>query len=209
MPLIETQPDAVSSLYAHALFDSAAEKGGEQAVLDTLAELEAVMELARADKKFNEFLASRIVGVDQRGDSLERMFKGRLSDYTVRFLQVLNGNGRLHALPAVVQAFDSLTHERFGRVEVDVYTATPMSDADRQALAGLLQAKLGRHPVIHAHTEPSMLGGIRFQVGDTLIDASLGTRLAQIREQITAHGLPTLRAAAERIIAADPGRNGH
>lgn len=210
MPLLETQPDAVANLYAHALFDVAV-KGGEQAVQSTLDELEAVMEVARADKGFNEFLASRIISSDQRSESLDKMFKGKLSDATVRFLQVLNGNGRMHVLPAVVQAFDSIAHKKFGRIEVDVYTATPLSESDKQALSAQLQAKLGRAPVIHAYTDPSMLGGIRFQIGDRLIDASLGARLAKIREQISTNGLPGIRAAADRIFAGggDPGRNGH
>ncbi|HZW07982.1 MAG TPA: ATP synthase F1 subunit delta [Phycisphaerales bacterium] len=211
MPLIETQPDAVSKVYAQSLFDSVFAKGGQQAVEHTLAELEGLMELARTDKRFNEFLASRIIGVEKRSDSLGRMLAGKISEPTVRFLQVLNDKGRLHAFPAMVSAFDSIAQEGFGRVEVDVYTAAPLSESDKAALAAQLQAKLGKPPVLHAYTDPSMLGGIRIQIGDRLIDASLGTRLAQLREQIAAHGLPTLRAAADRIIKSDagPALNGH
>ncbi|MFT3685858.1 MAG: ATP synthase F1 subunit delta [Phycisphaerales bacterium] len=208
MPLLESQPDAVANLYAQSLFDIVV-KGGEPAVQSTLDELEAVMDVARSDKQFNEFLASRIISPDQRSQSLDTMFKGKLSEHTVRFLQVLNGNSRMHVLPAVVAAFDSITHKKFGRIEVDVYTATPLSDSDKAALESQLQAKLGRAPVIHAYTDPSMLGGIRFQIGDKLIDASLGARLAKIREQISTNGLPGVRAAADRIFAADPSRNGH
>ncbi|HYD02060.1 MAG TPA: F0F1 ATP synthase subunit delta, partial [Phycisphaerales bacterium] len=108
MPLIETKPDAVATVYARALFSSVQSKGGQPAVEQTLAELEALMELARSDKRFNEFLASRIIGVEQRSESLGRMFAGKVSEPTVRFLQVLNDKGRLHAFPAVVAAFDSI-----------------------------------------------------------------------------------------------------
>jgi F-type H+-transporting ATPase subunit delta len=210
MPLIEFQPDAVAKVYAQSLFDSVFAKGGQAAVEQTLAELDGLMELARSDSRFNEFLASRIIGVEKRSDSIGRMLLGKLSEPTVRFLQVLNDKGRLHAFPAVVSAFDSIAQEGFGRVEVDVYTATPMSEGDKQALAAQLQAKLGKPPVIHTYTDPSMLGGIRIQIGDRLIDASLGTRLAQLREQIATHGLPGIRAAADRIFKTEaPSLNGH
>lgn len=210
MPLIESKPDAVAIVYAQALFNSVHAKGGQAAVEQTLAELEGLMDLARSDKRFNEFLASRIIGVEKRSASLGHMLFGKVSDPTARFLQVLNEKGRLASFPAVVEAFDTIAQESFGRVEVDVYTATPLSDSDKAALTQQLQAKLGKPPVLHAYTDPSMLGGIRIQIGDKLIDASLGTRLAQLRERISEHGLPTLRAAADRIIKTDaPHLNGH
>ncbi len=210
MPLIESQPDAVATVYAQSLFDLAFAKGGQAAVEQTLAELEGLMELARSDRRFNEFLASRIIGVEKRSDSIGRMLLGKISENTVRFIQVLNDKGRLHAFPAVVAAFDSIAQHGFGRVEVDVYTATALSDSDKAELASQLQAKLGKPPVLHTYTDASMLGGIRIQIGDRLIDASLGTRLAQLRERISDHGLPTLRAAADRIFKSDaPALNGH
>ncbi|MDP1662831.1 MAG: F0F1 ATP synthase subunit delta, partial [Phycisphaerales bacterium] len=108
MPLIESQPDAVATVYAQSLFNLAFATGGQAAVEQTLEELEGLMELARTDRRFNEFLASRIIGVDKRSDSIGRMLLGKISENTVRFIQVLNDKGRLHAFPAVVAAFDSI-----------------------------------------------------------------------------------------------------
>lgn len=209
MPLIESQPDAVATVYAQALFDLVFSKGGQPAVEQTLGELEGLMDLARSDKRFNEFLASRIIGVDQRSDSIGKMLTGKLAEPTVRFLQVLNDKGRLHALPAVVSAFDSIAQKGFGRVEVDVTTATPLTDSEKASLSTALQAKLGKQPVVHASVDAAMLGGIRIQIGDSLLDASLSSRLAQIREQINTQGLPAIRTASERIFKSDPAMNGH
>ena len=214
MPLIEAQPDAVALTYASALYSLVSKQGKaagsqEGAVEQTLGELEGVMEIARKDKNFNEFLASRIIPAEQRSASIEKMFKGKLSDTTVNFLRVLNDKGRLFALPGVVQAFDSLAQKAFGRVEVDVTTATPMSESDKAALSERLKAKLGRQPVLHTYVDESLLGGVRIQIGDHLIDASLATRLAQVRTQMAGGGAARVRAAAERLFTADPRSNGH
>src|SRR4051812_21249082 len=125
MPLIESQPDALSQVYARSLFELAEAKGGRPTIESSQAELEDILELARGDARFSEFLASRVLPVGERSASLEKIFSGRISDLVLRFLQVLNEKGRLGHLPAVAAAYDGLVQKNFGRVEVDLYTAAP------------------------------------------------------------------------------------
>ncbi|MGD9693190.1 MAG: ATP synthase F1 subunit delta [Phycisphaerales bacterium] len=204
MPMIETQPDALARLYATSVFELAQEQGGQSAIEDVASELSEILELARADKRFGEFLSSRIVPADKRRASLEKIFKGRVSDLTLKFLLVLNDKDRLANLGAVVAAYDEAVQERFGRVEVDVYTATPVDRAGVDRITATLRKVLGKDPVVHPYTDASMLGGLRVQVGDQLIDASLSTRLRRMRERLTGPGAATARAQAERIIESKP-----
>ncbi|MBY0262069.1 MAG: F0F1 ATP synthase subunit delta, partial [Phycisphaerales bacterium] len=62
------------------------------------------------------------------------------------------------------------------------------------------QKRLGREPVLHPYTEPAMLGGIKLQVGDQLIDASVETQLRNIRSRLNQGGTSKVRAAATRLI---------
>jgi len=212
MPLIETQPDAVAQVYAQSLFDLASDEGtsgGQARIESTLAELEDVLELARADARFGEFLASRIVSGKDRDAALVRILEGRASPLTLNFLRLLNQKGRLAIITGVVAAYDRLVQNAFGRIEVDVYSATPLSPDEVRALSDKLRGVLGREPVIHPYTDGSMIGGVRLQIGDQLIDASVSTALRKLRDQLATRGLPAVRAAAERIIRADPSQNGH
>ncbi|MFM9994186.1 MAG: ATP synthase F1 subunit delta [Phycisphaerales bacterium] len=200
MPLIETPPDALADVYAKSLYRLADEAGGHEAVGGALDELEAVMELARGDARFGEFLASRVLSVKDRARSLKAIFDGRIDPRTLRFLQVLNLKGRLSHLPAIVAALDRLVQEKFGRVEVDVTTAAPMSADDLRSITARLQTALGREPVVHPYTDVSMIGGVRIQIGDRLIDASVATGLRRMRDTIADAGAARLRDRAERII---------
>lgn len=201
MPLIESKPDAVAITYARALFD-VVKGGGQEAVERTFAELEAVLEEARQSKSFSEFLSSRIVDSDRRSLSIEKIFGGKFSQPVVNFLKVLNDKGRLHALPAVTEAFDSVAQQSFGRVEVDITTAVELSQGEKDALAARLQQKLGKAPVLHCTVNPALIGGMRIQIGDQLIDSSVSTRLGQIREAMNTRGSSIVRAAADRIISS-------
>ena len=200
MPLTEAQPDALAQTYARSLFELAQGDDGQDQIEACCDELETILELARSDAMFNEFLASRVLPRRRRARSLDAIFAGRISGLTLRFLLVLNEKGRLGHLPAIVAAFDTLVQERYGRVEVDVYTASPMSGEEVRLIQERLRQVLGREPIVHPYTDASMIGGVKFQIGDQLVDASLATRLAAMRGQLSSEGLARLRASVHRVI---------
>lgn len=202
MPLIESQPDAVATTYAKSLLESLKFSGGSPAMITTaLDELKGVLELARGDKNFSEFLASRIISAEARDASLQRIFTGRLAPTTVNFLRVLNDKGRLSSLPGIVTAFEHMAQESFGNVEINISTTTPLSDDEKQRLTSRLREALKAEPILHCTIDPTMIGGIRIQIGDHLIDASVVTKLAQIRENLASTGLARARAAADKILS--------
>ena len=200
MPLTEAQPDALAEIYARSLFELAEAKGDRAQIESCAGELEDVLELARGNPRFSEFLASRVLPVAERSISLERIFKGRVSDLVLRFLQILNEKGRLSRLPSIVEAYDALVQEKFGRVEVDVYTASPISPEDLRTIRDQLQRVLGKEPVIRPYTENGMLGGVKLQIGDRLIDGSLATRLRKLRDQLANEGSAALRAKIQGLM---------
>lgn len=200
MPLIDSPPDALAEIYAKSLFGLAEAKGGRSVIESTLAELEDILEIARGNARFNEFLASKVLPVAKRSTSLEKILKGKASDLTLRFLQVVNEKGRLAHLPPIVAAFDRLVQEKFGRVEVDVYTAAPISPDELKVIRERLQAAIGKEPIMHPYTDESMIGGIRLQIGDQLVDGSLSTRLRKLKDQLATNGAAEIRARAEKMI---------
>jgi F-type H+-transporting ATPase subunit delta len=200
MPLIDAQPDALAEVYARSLFELAEARGGRQAIEGVLGELEDILEMARADRHFSEFLASRVLGVADRSQSLERIFKGRVNDLTLRFLQVLNEKGRLGHLVAIASAYDRIVQEKFGRVEVDLYTAAPISPEELRSIRERLQVALKKEPVIHPYVDHAMIGGLKMQIGDQLIDGSVATRLRQFRDRLATEGTAEIRAKAEGMI---------
>ena len=201
MPLIDAAPDALARTYAQSLFELTKERGGASATEQTLGELEDILELARTEPKFGEFLASLILPAKSRAASIQKILRGRAADLTVNFLLVLNEKDRLSHLPAIVAAFEQLVQESFGRVEVDVYTAAPIDQQQVSEIRARLQSVLHREPVVHAYVDESLIGGMRLQIGDQLIDASVATRLRKMREKLDGAGATQIRANADRLIS--------
>jgi len=202
MPLLESPPNALADVYATSLFEVCDEAGGREAVEETLGELRDLLAIAREDESFNEFLASRVLPNRKRADSLREILSGRVTARTLTFLLVLNDKDRLAHLPAMVAAFDKLAQAAFGRIDMDVYTAGPISGADLDAIRDRLAAALGKEVIAHHHSRPSIIGGLRLRYGDQLVDGSLATRLRRLRDQLDERGAARLRERVEQMIDA-------
>jgi F-type H+-transporting ATPase subunit delta len=209
MPLTEAPPDALARVYADSLFQLAEKAGGQNEIESVLGELEDILEIARSDTRFSEFLSSQILPVEARGEALKRILSGRASLLAMNFLLVLNAKGRLGHLAPIVAALDQRVQEAFGRVEVDLYTASPISGDELGAIRDRLREKLRREPIVHPYVDADMIGGLKLQIGDQLIDASVAARLAKLRDRLAREGSAQIRARAERLYdesgASSPG----
>lgn len=200
MPLSEAQPDALANIYAKSLFELAEAKGGRAAVETCLSELEEILELARSNPKFGELLSSRALPAAARSGSLDKIFKGKVSDLTYKFLQVLNSKDRLGYLPPIAGAFDSIAHTKFGRVEVDVFTVEPLAPDQVSRLRDQLASKLAKDVILHPYVDGNMIGGVKFRIGDQLIDGSIETKIRAMRDQLNVQGLANLRGKIDRML---------
>jgi len=203
MPLSQAQPDALAQTYARSLFELAEQAGGRDTVESTLGELDELLDLARGDEAFSEFLSSRVLSAKAREGSLTRILQDRASDLTVRFLLVLNNKGRLSHLPAIAAAYDQIVQERFGRIEVDVVTASPISGDELSGLRDRLGSILSKDVVVHPYVDETIIGGIKLRIGDRLVDGSVSTHLRKLRERLGTDGAAQLRALAGDLIDGD------
>tara|TARA_E500000318_G_scaffold14854_1_gene14467 strand:- start:37385 stop:37993 length:609 start_codon:yes stop_codon:yes gene_type:complete len=200
MPLIEAQPTALAKVYAKSLFEIAHAQGGQQNAEEILGELEDIIEIARNDRQFNELLASRLIDADKRDSSLVRMFDGKVSPLTLNFLRQLNRKGRLANLSQIAVAMDEFVQEQFGRIEVDVFTAAPISANELESVRKRLSDSLGKDVIMHPYTDSTMLGGIKLRMGDQLIDASIQAELRRMRDNLLNKGAGEVRGRSSEML---------
>jgi F-type H+-transporting ATPase subunit delta len=142
----------------------------------------------------------------EREASLQRILTGNASELLMKFVMVLNRKGRLGHLLEIGDAFDQLLQERFGKVEVDVYTVNggQLPDEVAGAVKARVKSAFGKEAVLHSYADAGMIGGIKLRVGDQLIDGSVATRLRRMRAAMLDAARVDLAAKPERFI--DGGR---
>jgi len=107
-----------------------------------------------------------------------------VSETLRHFFRVVAGAGRLNLLPDLRRTFAELVDERAGIVEAKVASAQPLSDAQAKAIIASLTARTGKTIRLTWHQEPTLLGGVKVQVGSTVLDASLQGQLRQLKTQL-------------------------
>jgi F-type H+-transporting ATPase subunit delta len=179
--LSEDDAEAVRQ-YAAALLGAAEKEGKVEEALDDLDAIR--VEILDANPEFASLLAAPQMAAEEKDRVLVELFDGRVSDVTLRFLRVLNRHGRLGIVGPLSQEARKVWDRRHGRVPVYVKTASPL-DADQEAaLVKKLAAMIAATPILHVSTDPELIGGLVVQVGDQVCDASVRTRLEQVRQRL-------------------------
>ncbi len=169
----------VSQRYSQALFDLALETGKMDAVRADLASLKAAW-LDSADLR--RLANSPIITAEDQGKGLVAIAdKAKFEITTRNFLGLLAQNGRARDLPGVIAGFEALYAKHTGVVAAEIVSAVPLSAAQSKAINAALTQALGKSPEVTARVDPSILGGLKVKVGSRLFDASLKSKLDQMK----------------------------
>ena len=107
--------------------------------------------------------------------------KAKLNATTQKFLGLLAANGRAGILASVITGFEKLSAIHRGAISAEVTSAVALTAAQNKAIAAALRQALGKDPEIETRVDPSILGGIKVKVGSRLYDASLKSKLDQLK----------------------------
>jgi len=192
--------NAVAEVYARSAFDLAAQ-AGDEAVTSLADELDQIAALLREQDDLRNLFTNPSVNTDRRAQSIETMFKGRVSDLTYKLLQVLNRKGRLDQLVGVAVVYDQIVKDERGEVDVDVYAATALDEQQTRRIADRIGALVDRKAIVRAHVDERMIGGLKVRVGDQLIDGSVATQLQKLKRRMLERGREAVRSGANAMIS--------
>jgi F-type H+-transporting ATPase subunit delta len=184
----------VAEVYGAALFALAAEARATDAVE---AELAGLVRLAEQDPSLVAFLTSAAIDADTRGHSLERMFRGRLSDLVLDTLLVMNRHGRAGLLHALWRAYVLRLEDARGQVEVVATGAVELGAAQKAEVEKVATELSGRKPLVKYVVDAQVIGGLVLQIGDWRYDNSVRRHLRDAQQRLlerSTRGAVSLRA---------------
>lgn len=169
----------VGERYAQALFDLANDNKRLDAVRADLRSLKAAW-IDSADLR--RLAGSPVIPAADKQKGLEAIAdKAKFDPTTKKFLGLMAANGRAADLTGAVAAFETLYARHTGVVAAEVVSAKPLAAKQAAAVKAALKAALGREPELSARVDPGLLGGLKVKVGSRLFDASLKTKLDEMK----------------------------
>jgi F-type H+-transporting ATPase subunit delta len=167
--------------YATALFESVQEEGGIEKLS---AESELI--LAVVTPEVENFFSSPTRAASEKSQTLKLITdKLGLSTLTRRTLELMAENNRLNHIRLVFKKVLALSDEHRKIVRAQVKSATQLSPAELESLQGSLSQTTGKTVVVEAETEPQLKAGMVVKIGTRQIDASLKSRLSNLKELLT------------------------
>jgi len=190
----ESAKEAAAKIYAEVLFELARESQANETVYQ---EMQALAELITGNADFAAFLESPAVSREYKKNMLAKVFSGRFSDLTMKFLAVTAARDRLGLLPAILSVYKELEDARTGLVKGTLTTAVALENTEHLRYAEQIGRALQKKMVLQTKVDPSNLGGLILKVGDTIMDGSLLGALQRMARQLQKKPVP---AAASVIL---------
>lgn len=165
--------------YAEAIGAIAAAEGKTAAVEN---ELFAFVRALQSSDELRSTLSDAKLPLERRLQLVDDLLEGKATTATSSIVSLLVSNGRVGDLEAIVDAALSRSAESRGESVAEVRSAVALTDDQINRLAAALKAKTHRDVAIRNIVDPTVVGGIVTQIGDTLLDGSVRTRLTQLRD---------------------------
>ncbi|MGW2519762.1 F0F1 ATP synthase subunit delta [Streptomyces sp. NPDC001617] len=166
--------DALEELAATADLTAAQRAGALDDVEDELFRFGRIVS---SNTELRAALTDRAATTSAKIELLHRLLGGRANAVTERLVTRLVTAPRGRSLESGLESLSKLAAERRNRLVAVVTSAVPLSDTQKQRLGAALAKLYGHTMHLNIDVDPEVLGGIRVQVGDEVINGSIADRI--------------------------------
>ena len=172
----------VAKRYARALLDIGREDGKFEQYGQELGEVAALFDQA---PELESVLANPAFVFEGRRNLLNALLdKAGLSPIVNNFFRLLMDRGRIGAAKDIHTVYQRLIDEVKGITRAEVSSAAALNPAEVERLAATLAKVAGREVKLEVSEDPSLIGGVVARIGDLVLDGSVKTQLASLKESL-------------------------
>lgn len=169
----------VAKRYAQGLLDFTNEAGQTATVF---SEMKDVVKVMAESKDLNKFFLTPYIDSKKKIEVANEIFKG-LSVSTQNLITLVIKHGRENQLKNIAQEFINKVEDLNGVQRVTLTTATPLSKENLdQILRSTNLVNTDSNFDLKVNVKPEILGGYILRVGDQQVDASVKTKLNQVKK---------------------------
>ena len=168
--------------YAKSVLDLSIEMKSLEKVY---ADMISIQSLIQSSRELRLLLQSPIVKDAKKGIIIEKIFKNKVNDLTLKFLNLVVKKGRANALFSVTEQFQRQYMDYKGIQEAEVTTTFKLDDKLRKEFDKVVANLTKKTPSLKENISDDIIGGFVLDIGDKRIDASIKTNLEKIEYELT------------------------
>ncbi len=159
------------------LFEVARDKN----LLDKVSgDLRHLNETLQSSEELRTFVDSPTIARSVKREVLGTLFKDA-SEFTLNFMRVAVDKKRSVIFLISSKLFDEMLSRHRGETHGSVQSAEALDDASFATIEKAVSSRFGTKVVLTRSIDKSLVGGVRVQVGNQVIDASIKGRLEKLK----------------------------
>jgi len=151
---------------------------------DVEGELFQVARTVAANPELELALGSKLGETAAKGALIEKLLTGRASDATTLIVSSLVQQPRERRVRTLLNRALRLVADQRGRTVATVYAAADLDSAQLERLGAALSQRYDAKVTINLVIDPAVVGGVRVEIGDDVIDATVSSRLNDLRQRL-------------------------
>jgi F-type H+-transporting ATPase subunit delta len=173
--------DAVESLAVTSVLAAAEHDGRLEDVEDEAYRLARIL---TEERELRLAVEDRHSDPARRAHLVEGLLAGKVAPGTALLAIRATRAPRGRDVPSLMRRVAELAAARREHVVASVTSAVPLTHEQVERLSAILRRTYGRAVQVHVGIDPAVVGGLRVQVGDDVIDATLASRIAEVRRRV-------------------------
>jgi F-type H+-transporting ATPase subunit delta len=172
--------EEIAQVYARSLFEVASEQGLLDQIHDELGEFAGALD---RNREMAIFFFSPYFSAEEKKQGLRRAVSGA-DPYFMNFLEALIERHRMPAVFRIRTQFEELWDAAKQLLPVQITSAVPLAQDTVRSVGERIGEQTGKSITLSSTVDPDILGGIVLRVGNFILDASIRSRLDQLRRQV-------------------------
>jgi len=171
---------AIARRYAGAMFDIGLKQHSLERTLEDVRGIAQVF----AHRKLAYLLREPKVPAQRKETAIRQALANKVLPTSLNLALLVVQRELVDIMPNIANELEQLVLNYKNEAIADVTTATRIDDAQLTEIKQALEKRTGKTIITRARVQPDILGGIIARVGDQLIDGSVRSRLAALRQQL-------------------------
>ena len=171
---------AIARRYAGAMFDIGLKQHSLERTLEDVRGIAQVF----AHRKLAYLLREPKVPAQRKEAAIRQALANKLLPTSLNLALLVVQRELVDIMPNIANELEQLVLNYKNEAIADVTTATRIDDAELTQIKQALEKRTGKTIITQARVQPDILGGVIARVGDQVIDGSIRTRLAALRQQL-------------------------
>ena len=172
----------IAAPYARALFDFSVEKNIMHQITADFQNLDIFL---NETAELTQYLNNPVLNKQIKRDILTKILKSQINVETFKFLMILVDRGRINLLNAVIKAYLEFVYETASIKTVEVFTATPFNDTQKDKLIQKLKELTNAREIrLVVNVDSSLIGGFLIKTQSKVIDFTIKNQLQKLAKHL-------------------------